>query len=311
MSSPPEKPVLATLLLAVALALPASAKQNAWNVEQGAATWTFDVRWTDADGKKHKVNFDLPAADVEEDLEERVRFRMNEATKYAAAEVNAWGKTLSGGTRVTATAKKGGRVELSAKGTDKSAMKDALSKAQTVQKKAMSKYAKDHGFTMSDEGSIRPAHAFHANRYSDDMGPIVEALGGATKNKRAFADKALSFVQAIPYEKSPNNRDRFRRPLSLLGKNQGDCDSKVVLYLAIMRKAYPKLPLAVINIPGHAYAAIGLDAQKGDDKLKIDGKKWVAVEPVGPAMHPVGELDKNSAKYAKKGKFDAYKVRKN
>lgn len=302
---------LAVLALAALLALSpsADAKQVRWSVDEGSSTWTYDVAWKDASGKTQSARFALPAADVQADLDERVRFRLNEASRASAEAVDDWARGLKGVT-LTATARKGGKVDFSATGPDKASVKAALAEAAEVQQAAMRDYAESHGWHMDAQRNIRPAHAFHAAEYAGSVRPIVDALGGPTKDKRAFAAKALAFVQSIPYEKAPNQRDRFRRPLSLIGKNQGDCDSKVVLYLALMRAAYPKLGLAVVSIEGHAFAALQLEPEKGYDKLKIDGEKWTAVEPVGPALHPLGTLSKQSAKAAKKGRFEVRRVKR-
>ena len=306
------RPWLLATFIALALALPLSAhaKQTRFKVTESGSTLTYDVAWTNAAGKTLEATFRLPADEVQEDLDERVRFRINEATRYSADAVNEWSKTLKGGTEIKATAAKGGGVSFSGTGKDKASVNAALEEAQKVQRKAMREYAAKYGWTIDSSGAIMPDHAVHAANYAPNLAPVVEALGGATDDKRVFARKALSFVQSIPYEKAPKQRDRFRRPLSLIGKNQGDCDSKVVLYLALMRQAYPQLPLAVVVIEGHAFAALGLDPEKGYDKIKIDGEKWTAVEPVGPALHPLGELSKYSAKAAKKGRFEASKVKK-
>lgn len=302
--------ILALALAALlAFSQAAAAKQVRWSVDEGSSTWTYDVAWKNAAGKTLSATFALPAADVQADLDERVRFRLNEASRASAEAVNDWARGLKGVT-LTATARKGGKVDFKATGSDKATVKAALAEAAEVQEEALRDYARQHGWHMDGQRNIRPAHAFHAARYAESVQPIVDALGGPTKDERAFARKALSFVQSIPYEEAPNNRDRFRRPLSLIGKNQGDCDSKVVLYLALMRAAYPKLGLAVISIEGHAFAAVQLEPDKGYAKLKIDGERWTAVEPVGPALHPLGTLSKQSAKAAKKGRFEARKVKR-
>jgi len=297
---------LVTLFFAVA---PVHAKQSTFSVDKGSTEWAFDVRWTDGKGKAHRAQFELPADDVTKDLEVPVRFKLGEANKTVAAAVNEWGKTVEGA-KVKAKAGDGGvRISVS-EAKSKEKLKKTLAKAGEVRDAAMRDYVRSVGFTYSDSGAIMPNHALHAANYSNDVAPVVAALGGPTKDPRMFAAKALSFVQSIPYEKRARVRDRYRRPLSLLGRNRGDCDSKAVLYLALMRSAYPRLDLAVITIKGHAFAALGLSPEKGDHKIKIEGERWVGVEPVGPGLFAVGQLGKASKRKARRGRFEATTVSK-
>jgi hypothetical protein len=108
-------------------------------------------------------------------------------------------------------------------------------------------------------------------------------------------------VQSIPYEKA-KKRDRYRRPLSLLGRNRGDCDSKSTLFLALMHQAWPELPLAMVYIPEHAFVALGIEPEQGESKLREDGQVWLLAEPVGPRMAPLGELGKRSKRRARRGR---------
>jgi len=108
-------------------------------------------------------------------------------------------------------------------------------------------------------------------------------------------------VQSIPYEQRAKVSDLYRRPLSVLGRNKGDCDSKTVLFLALMHEAYPDLPVAIVYRPGHAYAALGLERQRGDMRFREDGQVWVGVEPVGPAVRSIGEVRGKSRRRAKLG----------
>ena len=46
------------------------------------------------------------------------------------------------------------------------------------------------------------------SEYAAALAPVVAALWGRTGDPRVFADKALSFVQAIPYEQRAKVSDR-------------------------------------------------------------------------------------------------------
>ena len=115
-------------------------------------------------------------------------------------------------------------------------------------------------------------------------------------------------MQSIPYEMRVKVSDRYRRPLSILGRNKGDCDSKSVLFLALMRQAWPETQSAMVYIKGHAFAALGIEAERGDDTVKVDGDRWVGVEPVGPSLAQAGELGKTSRRKARWGRYDLARV---
>ena len=97
-------------------------------------------------------------------------------------------------------------------------------------------------------------------------------------------------------------RDRYRRPLSLLGRNRGDCDSKVVLYLSLMKAAYPRLDSGIVQIKGHAYGALDIS---GDGRtIKVGKERWLVVEPVGPAVVPMGVLGGRSKRKSRLGRYE-------
>ena len=104
----------------------------------------------------------------------------------------------------------------------------------------------------------------------------------------------IYFVQNIPYEKRALVKDRYRRPLSLIGRNKGDCDSKTVLFLSLMKSAYPSMAVGVVYIKGHAFGMLEMEPKKGDKILRKDGRKYVGVEPVGPRVARIGKLGPKS-----------------
>ena len=110
-------------------------------------------------------------------------------------------------------------------------------------------------------------------------------------------------MQTIPYEarKRKGGDPGYRRPLALLSRNRGDCDSKSVLFLALVHGRLPDLPLAVVYVPEHALVGIGLDGERGDRTFRDDGVRYIYAEPVGPALHPLGETAPEDRKAAKKG----------
>jgi hypothetical protein len=288
----------AVLLLLMA---PLRAEQLSFEVDKGAERWAFDVRWRDAQGERHRAQFELPTDQVRADLDEPLRYKTKDANQFIVGEVRRWASDRNGPS-ISARASDGG-VRISVTGKNRAKMKEALAEAATVRDQAAAEYRAEHGFTLLDDG-IMPDHVRHARDYAAALAPLVTALGGPGEDPRAFAEHALGFVQSIPYEQASKKRDRFRRPLSLLGRNRGDCDSKSTLFLALMHQAWPELPLAMVYIPGHAFVGLGLETERGQATLRDEERTWLLAEPVGPALKPLGEAGKKSERRASRGRVD-------
>jgi hypothetical protein len=289
------------LIVVLFLVAPLRAEQLSFEVDKGAQSWVFDVRWRDAEGERHRAQFELPTSQVRADLDEPLRYKPKDANQHIVREVRQWASDRKG-PDISVRAS-GGGVQISATGRDRAKIKQALAEAAVVRDQAAADYRAEHGFTLLDD-AIMPDHVRHARDYAQELAPVVEALGGPGDDPRAFAALALGFVQSIPYEQASKQRDRFRRPMSLLGRNRGDCDSKSTLFLALMHQAWPELPLAMVYIPGHAFVGLGLETERGQATLRDGDRTWLLAEPVGPAMSPLGEVGKKSERRAKRGRAD-------
>jgi hypothetical protein len=277
------------------------AEQLDHDVDKSGSRWSFETRWEDGDGDKHRIQYTLPAAKVKQDLDVPLQFQAGPAYKDVAREVEAWGEGVKGAQVSARGSRRGVQISVSSKQGRKK-MKQTLKQATQARDEAFEDALAQQGFTLL-KGGVIPDHVKHVRLYSDDVAPLVKALGGPTKDPRVFGEKALSMVQSIPYERSGRKRDKYRRPLSVLGRNKGDCDSKATLFLALMRAAYPDMEMGIVYIEGHAFVALGIDDRAGDTTLRHGGRKWVLAEPVGPAMMPIGEVARKSRRRAKTGRY--------
>ncbi len=290
-----------TALLAVA-AGSAHADQTAFSVQRGPARWTFDVAWTDADAAPHRARFDLPGDGVRADLDQPLRLRLRQVANEVAQQVREAASDMPGVDAKVRVTQVGG-ININVTARNKAQVTSAMAQLAQVRDQAWQQLLTDRGYTRLDD-DITPDHARHVAQYAPQLAPVVAALGGPGDSPRAFADRALAFVQSIPYEERAKVSDRYRRPLSVLGRNLGDCDSKTVLFLSLMRQAWPDTPLAIAYIEGHAFGLAALDRQKGDVRLRAAGRKWVALEPVGPGLARAGELSSDRKKAFKRGWSD-------
>lgn len=141
--------------------------------------------------------------------------------------------------------------------------------------------------------TLVPNYAGIAAEALRDLHPVALALKSWTRglSKRQSIARLLSFVQSIPYDEL---RDRetdsgFLAPLSVIAQNRGDCDSKAVLFAALLRKLHPDTPVAMILLERHALLGIDIPAEKGDVTLKHQHRNWVLAEPVGPGLTALGK----------------------
>lgn len=289
-------------MLTLLLALTAAAEQRGFEATEGRREWSFDVKWTDEAGERQRAQFALPAAAIQADIDTPLRFQRKDAAQHAARAVRQYGATLPN-VKVKAKVSGKGALSISVKAKKRSRAKAVLARAEEIRDEAMDDYLVEHGYTRM-EGAIVADHARHVAEYADDVAPLVAALGGPTEDPRQFAAAALGYVQSIPYQSRAKVSNAYRRPLLVVARNKGDCDSKSTLFLALMRSAYPDLPLAVAYIPGHAFTGLGIEPERGDLTFREDGQTWVVAEPVGPAMFAVGETKGKSRRRARWGMVD-------
>lgn len=297
-----------SLLLVLLLAF-AHAGQTAFETRAGPREQQFHYAWVDGEGEGHVVDFALPAAAVARDVAEPVRLPLQALANAQVAAVRAYARTVKGPT-VKVRAAGGGGVALAVSGQDRGRMRAALEGAQAAAETAKSTFLDTHRWTVDDRGRIRPDHARVAAESAALVRPLAEALGMVGAEPREGLATALSFVQSIRYERhKKNTRDAgFRRPLSLLAADRGDCDGKATLFLALLRAAWPDLPAAIAYIPGHAFVGVVLEPEKGEHTFRKDKVRYVLVEPVGPALSPIGDGGGKSRRHAALGTLEVVPV---
>ena len=259
-----------------------------WDVDKGADVWTFEASWHDHHQRPRELTFTLPSAAVKADLGRPIQPAMGAMRQAVAREVRQWAAARpDDGVRVTASVR-GKHVDIGVVGP-RSAAKRTMREAQHVRDEAAAQWIARHGY-QELSGGVSFDHAMEVGRYKVPLEPLAKQIQSKTRSQRAMIAMSLSMVQSLPYEARlwRGGDPGFRPPLALLGRRRGDCDSKTVLFLSLVRAAYPELPLAVVYVPGHALAGVAIPRQKGDKTFRHEGVTYVVVEPVGPARHPIG-----------------------
>lgn len=283
------------LALALVLSFPGGAhaapraKQAAFDIDKGVETWRFRYRFADEANHVEALDFQIPARAVARDNDIPLQFPMSEAVKSEVAAVRRYADTHPG-PKITAGAN-GGGVSIKVSGKNAEKMRGALAGATAAADDALALFLARHGYTRLRGGGISPDHARLADQYADDVAPLADALAHDVPDARTYVERALVFVQSIPYESGKTRKDKgYRRPLSVLARNKGDCDSKTTLFLALVRARHPELQSSVIYVPNHAFAGVALPPEPGDRSFVRDHVTYVGMEPVGPAKLPAGEV---------------------
>ncbi len=157
--------------------------------------------------------------------------------------------------------------------------------------------------------SVKPDHLQFANSSLLMLTPVAQYIFVHHKNlpTREIVNYLLSWLQSIPYSNLEDRRTThgagFSPPNRLLLENQGDCDSKSVLFSAALRTLFPRVGIAIILVPKHALVGVQLPYQQKDDYVKIDGNYFVLAEPTGPALLPLAKITPDSKKHIDAGSF--------
>ncbi len=97
--------------------------------------------------------------------------------------------------------------------------------------------------------------------------------------KRAFAQNALNFVQGFEYERNLDGSD-FVNLVTAVTEGRGDCDSRAMLWAAILSKAGIRSAMMVSPHYSHAMGLADIGAGKKSDGARFEafGTRWLVAE---------------------------------
>lgn len=276
-------------LVVAALAAPA-AKQGKFDSDKQGEIQRLSWSFVDEAGRSRKIVASFPTEQIVADNAVPRQFPKGEAASVQVRAIERYADETKG-PKIKAKANSSGGVSIKVSGKNAGKMREALAGASTAAETALDKWLSKHRYTRLRGGEIVADHARLAAEYGDEVAPLAEALAIETSDEREFIRRSLRFVQAIPYESKRSGADAgYRRPLSVLARNKGDCDSKATLFLALVRSRYPNLASTVVIIPNHAFAAVALSPEPGERSFMLEGTRYVALEPVGPAAVEPGKV---------------------
>jgi hypothetical protein len=306
-----------TLALLFTGPTPLHAKQLSYNTRSLSSGTNIHMLWKDMHGKKRSTAFTVPTYDLKEGAIQFQAYNPNTMKRYTFTEIKKYARTLEGGGNKIS-------VKLNHNGvlySIQSRSQQTLGQIQRQMDYRLDKIQKDYFLknglkTYRENGKeyVMPDHSRIAKEYVAKMRPIATSIKQANRGKsmRETLNYALNFVQAIPYNtlvsRVTSNGQGFATPYGILMNNQGDCDSKSVMYAAIIKNLYPSVDVAMVYVPKHAFLALSLPQKQNDWALRLGGKTYVLTEPAGPALVPVGAISPSSKKYLQGKNYNYEKI---
>jgi len=110
-------------------------------------------------------------------------------------------------------------------------------------------------------------------RVADAVARLVQNWSGA--DRRAFAGKALAWIQTFTYERDLSGSD-FVNLVSAVTEGKGDCDSRAMLWALILVQA--DIPAAMMVSRDYSHAMGLADIAGSGARFEAGGIKWLVAE---------------------------------
>lgn len=151
--------------------------------------------------------------------------------------------------------------------------------------------------TKLGESYVIPDHV----RVMRESLPVIQPVANSfmtlygRNNIRKLSAQIAQWTQQIPYQTLSDRRDSagagFSGPVQLLQANSGDCDSKAVLFAAVLRNIFPKLSIGILYFKDHAVIAAQIPALDNELTVTLNEVNYLILDPTGPALMPLGKLN--------------------
>lgn|GEM_PF-3345156 len=154
-------------------------------------------------------------------------------------------------------------------------------------------------------GVIRIDYAEATRRSVTALKDLSRAIAVGGGDERAQTGAALAFMQTIPYDTLKDREIRtqtgFVLPAAAIDINRGDCDTKSVALAATLATLLPRRDVVLVVFDAHAALAIDLPPVPGDETILVGARRYVLLEPAGPAICPVGQVAKATRAMIERG----------
>jgi hypothetical protein len=260
----------------------------------------LSYRWRDAERHERQMAFTLTRQAIQESEASFAEFSLE--AMWRVVERDLRDEAARGGGRIDIRRTSDGlRWTLEAR--DRADLDQLTRRVEERLAKSRQGYLAQHGRRMVGDRRVLVDFAAATNALQNPLRTLSKSLGDVPdvpNDDRARVALALGFFQEIPYavlEDSQRQGGDFLPAPALLAQNRGDCDSKAVALAAVLRTFTRFRKLAVVTMPKHAILVVEMPAQASDTTVRQGGRLYVALEPAGPALVPVGQVGSYTAKY--------------
>lgn len=204
---------------------------------------------------------------------------------------------------------RGVRVQLSPKnlpfqvtvsGSDASQVAKVQQQLQQAQEQAYQNFLKRDAYFLltsnTGEKYVIPDHVRTMHQSRPALQPVAKAFVDlyGKNNIRQLSGKLNEWVQQIPYVDLSNRQlsggGGYSPPLKLLVEHGGDCDSKAVLYAAVLQNMFPRIRIGIVYFEDHAVVAAQIPALGHELTVTLQGNSYLVIDPTGPAPTKLGSL---------------------
>jgi len=265
-----------------------------------AKSVVFNYAWRDHYQAIQRLTFSLPKKDVFNRFRNLKVFKPKFAEQYVEQQLRQNITNHPVPNVTVALNSNPDDTHISVSGSDQQQIAQVRAKLNALQQKFYTEYlaANDYQLlSMPDNTSgVIPNHSAIAHASVDDLKDIKSIILAkvSIRNIRKVTNYVLGFVQNIPYatltSRISASGSGFNPPLKLLYENQGDCDSKMTLTIAILRSLMPRIKLAFVYINHHALIGINIEPKADEITITQNNIVFVLAEPTGPAMYPLGKV---------------------
>ncbi len=292
------------------------AKQTHFSKVENGTNYQFNYQWLDINNTHQSLSFSLEKSALFDNFRSFKNFKSKEAERYISKSVV---KHLRNnpikGVQVSYNVRNE-NIELNS--TNSKYLQAAQYKISVLEKKYTKEYLTAnyyHQFTThTNVQALKPDHIQFSHLSIDDLKPIKPLIleKVSIKNIRKATNYILGFIQNIPYSTLESRVESvgagFNPPLKLLWENQGDCDSKATLTVALLRVLMPRIKMVLVFIDNHALIGIDVLPEWDEMTISLDGVTYLLAEPTGPANLLLGNIDETSTLAILQGQYTAEKV---
>jgi hypothetical protein len=290
------------LLLAALLAFTggAEAQQLDFKRISRSGDELLSYRWRDHERHEHQIAFTLTRQAIRESEDSFAEFSLEAMWRVVERDLR------------DEVERNGGRIDLrrtsdglrwTLEARDPAALEQLKRKVNERLARSKQQYLARHLRRTVGDNRILVDFAAATTALQSPLRAVARALGDVPdvpNDDRARVALALGFFQEIPYalleDKQRQGGDFLPGP-ALLAQNRGDCDSKSVALAAVLRTFTRFRKLAVVTMPDHAILGVEMPAEPGDTTIRQGGRQYVALEPAGPSLAPIGRVGPHTAKY--------------